>query len=382
MTKDARIKRHLRRQRRRRIVGFTATGFVIAAAACVVAFGSTVLADRAGLSQQFDVAQAVPVSAQYLKSVEGFGVTRTFLGQVEAAASADLSFELGGLITDVVVQEGQLVSQGDVVARLDTGLLAAEHDRLLASRAGIEAQLEFALTRLTRAKSLLGEGFASQEAVDQSISARDELASRIRELDAALASVDINLAKSVLYAPFSGRVGATFMDAGETTGGGNPIVSVIKLVSPEIRVGLPLSVDLSKLTQATIKIGGTEHRADLIQVRPDIDPTTRTRTVLFRLLDDAPVVVGQTATLVFETRIKERGAWVAFDALSANADGAWNVLVIDDEDTVRAAMVEVLHVEAERAFIRGTFPEEIRVVTSGAHRVVPGQTVTVQIAGL
>ena len=382
MTKEAETKRHLRRQRNRKVTSAVATGFVILTAFAAVAAGSSVLTDRAKAKEQFEVAQATPVSAKPIEMSAGFVVARDFLGQVEATRSAEISFELGGLITALAVKEGDLVSKGEVVARLDTALLEAEHNRLAASRQALEAQLEFAESQLARAQILQTEGFASEETVEQTIARRDELDSRIRELDAALAAVDINRTKSTLRAPFSGRVGAQFRDTGETVAAGNPIVSVIETGPPEIRVGLPLSVDLVALTNTHVRIDGLSHRADLIRVRPDIDPVTRTRTALFRLTDEIPVLDGQTVTLSLKTTIAEPGAWVALDALSAGANGAWNVLVVDGEETVRSALVEVLHVDAGRAFIRGTFPANARIVTTGGHRVVPGQRVTVLIARL
>ena len=154
MTKEAETKRHLRRQRNRKVTRAVATGFVILTAFAAVAAGSSVLTDRAKAKEQFEVAQATPVSAKPIEMSAGFVVARDFLGQVEATRSAEISFELGGLITALAVKEGDLVSKGEVVARLDTALLEAEHNRLAASRQALEAQLEFAESQLARAQIL------------------------------------------------------------------------------------------------------------------------------------------------------------------------------------------------------------------------------------
>ena len=44
---------------------------------------------------------------------------------------------------------------------------------------------------------------------------------------------------------------------------------------------------------------------------------------------------------------------------------------------MRNASVELLHAEATRAFVRGTFPPEAQLIDTGAHRVVPGQAVEI-----
>ena len=115
-------------------------------------------------------------------------------------------------------------------------------------------------------------------------------------------------------------------------------------------------------------------------IRPDIDPVTRTRTALFALdTDDAPTF-GQTATLSIDMQIAARGTWVPVDALQEGSGSIWNVLVVED-GTVRTAAAELLHAETDRAFVRGSFAEGATLIRSGAHRVVPGQEVTILTAG-
>ena len=216
----------------------TLTIAVMAAAGSAVMFGSTILADRAEAGAVTDTADRLPVQVTPLTLSEGYSVPRRFVGQVEAAASVALSFELGGRLSELMVAEGARVRAGEVLARLDTSLLLAERTRLEAARAATAAQLALAETRLVRAGTLREEGFASQESVDQALATRDELANRIRETDAAIDSVRINLEKSVLFAPFDGRVGLRNVDGGETLAAGAPVLTLIETAAPQVRVGL------------------------------------------------------------------------------------------------------------------------------------------------
>ncbi|MEL6690605.1 MAG: efflux RND transporter periplasmic adaptor subunit, partial [Pseudomonadota bacterium] len=302
---------------------------------------------------------------------------RQFVGQIEAATQATLAFELGGTLVQLAVTEGEEVQEGQVIARLDTDLLLAEDDRLTASRAALSAQLEFAESRLKRAERLREEGFASDEAVEQAVATRDELQNGIREIDAALRSVTINLKKSVLRAPFDGRVGAQMADQGEIVSAGTPLVGLIAETGPEVRIGLPLSLDIDALGLVEIVVDGTPYAARLVQMRPDIDPVTRTRTAIFALDTDRSLAFGQTATLRVDTTIAAPGAWVPLDALQEGAGGLWTILVAGDDAVVRSAVVEVLHAAETQAFVRGTFPQGTRMIATGAHRVVPGQQVRI-----
>lgn len=362
------------------IVSTTLTLAVVAGAGAAVFLGANTLADRAAATEVPAPAAKSQVSVRPLGIEDGYTLPRRFIGQVEAAASVPLSFELAGRLTRLDVVEGQAVEAGQVIARLDTVLLEAERDRLIASRTATRAQLTFAEGRLARAEQLNDQGFASQEALDQALANRDELSARIAETDAALATVAINLEKSVLKAPFDGRVGRQNVDGMETLLPGQAVVTLIASEKPQVRVGLPLTLAPEVVSHAEIEIDGRRYSALLAQLRPDIDPVTRTRTALFDVVGDAPLLFGQTATLEINSVVKEAGAWVALDALQESAGGFWTILVVSN-GIVRNAAVEVLHAESERAFIRGTFENGADVITTGAHRVVPGQRVDVLQAG-
>lgn len=352
------------------------TALVIAIAIAGVGLGSDVLAQRAEDAPAPDAASLTSVAVSPVQFEDHYVTTRRFLGQVEAKANVVLSFELGGRLAALAFDEGQHVAKGDVIARLDTALLEAERTRLLASRDATTAQFVFAETRLKRAEQLQGDGFSSQETLDQARATRDELAGRIAEIEAGLSTIEINVEKSVLRAPFDGRVGARDIEVSETVNPGQMLLKLIETGAPLVRVGIPLSVTEAALQQVTIEIVGQRYFAELQQLRPDIDPTTRTRTALLALQSDQALTFGQTATLMIETKVPARGAWVSLDALQQGSGSIWTVLVVED-GIVRTAAVEVLFQQSDRAFVQGSFVEGAKLIHTGAHRVVPGQQVQV-----
>lgn len=358
------------------IASTTLTLGVVAGAGAAVFFGSNTLAERAEAVEPPVAADLTKVSVSPIRMETGFSVPRRFVGQVEPGAKVTLSFELGGRLTSLSVEEGDQVTKGQEIARLDTALLEAERTRLEASRSATSSQLEFAETRVVRAEALREEGFASQEALDQVRTTRDELRNRIAEIDAALASVRINIEKSVLYAPFDGQVGAQSVDGSETLAAGQSVVTLLETGTSEVRVGLPLSLLPEMLDDVQVEVGGTVFQATLRQMRPDIDPVTRTRTALFEIDADNTPLFGRTATLVLHTETSAQGAWVPIDALREGSGSMWTVLVVD-EGVVRNAAVEILHAEETRVFVQGTFEEGATLIDTGAHRVVPGQAVQI-----
>ncbi|MEP0046879.1 MAG: HlyD family efflux transporter periplasmic adaptor subunit, partial [Roseobacter sp.] len=220
----------------------------------------------------------------------------------------------------------------------------------------------------------------SQETLDQAIAARDELENRIAETQASLDAVTINLQKSVLRAPFPGQIAAQDADVSETVSAGQNLVTLMKTDQPELRVGIPLSIDVSDLTSVTVEIADQTVPATLKRLRPDLDPITRTRTAIFTFEPVSGLVFGQTAAVVLNKEIRASGTWIELDALQSGKGSIWTVLLVEGE-RLHPAAVEILHVDGARAFVRGSFVEGMHYVTSGAHLVVPGQQVSVIAAG-
>ena len=359
--------------RRSATIGLT-LGVAAAAGAAVVA-GSGFLAGRAASVEAPMAAELTPVSLATVAYLDSYEMTRSFTGQTEAAEEVTLSFELAGRLTELTAAEGEAVEQGQVIARLDTDLLEADARRLSASRAAVSDQLIFAESRVVRAAQLRERGFSSQEALDQAVSTRDELRNRMAEVSAALDTVEINLEKSVVTAPFSGRVGTQHAETSVTLTAGQPVLTLIRTSAPEARVGLPVEVDVPPGTGVSLRVGDRTLRARLMQFRPDLDPVTRTRTALFSVEPDGATIFGQTVVLDLLTTVQQRGTWIPVDALREGSGSQWTVFVLEPDDVVRAASVEIIHAEDTRVFVQGSLAEGARFITSGAHRVVPGQRV-------
>ena len=365
----------------RRVVRFvfvvTSTVAVIASAGFAVQTGASILAARAADTPPPDAAPLTAVSVRTLTQADGYTVPRSFVGQVEPRKTVALSFELAGRLADVLVDEGDTVVAGQLLARQDIDLLQADRDRQQAARKAVEAQLAFALQTLERSEALLDRGFASQERLDQSMATRDELNARISEIDATLATIDIQLQKAELFAPFDGRITRRVLDGGEAVGAGQVLVEVVETGVPQIRVGLPLSIDESALATAQIRVNGGSYAATLASFRPDIDPVTRTRTALFDIETDSAMALGQTARLELTTHVIEDGTWVPLRSLKEGDKGQWTLLVVDADNVVRRASVLVIHATSDEAYVQGSFPTGTRMIEEGPQRVTLGQTVQI-----
>ncbi|MGR3515132.1 MAG: efflux RND transporter periplasmic adaptor subunit [Paracoccaceae bacterium] len=364
----------------RALLRTTVTLGVLAGAVVAVQYGSDELMRRAEAAPSPDPAPAIPVSATVLSRDTGYDVQRAFIGQVEAAKTVTLSFELPGKLETILVDEGDTVTKGQVIATQDTSLLEAEARQLRASRASTEAQLKFAIQTVERNEELQRRGFAPQAGLDEALARRDELVGRIAVIDASLADVDIRRDKTSVRAPFDGRVTVRSVDGGETLGAGQAILGLVELTAPQVRVGVPLDIEEAALQTAQIEVNGEVLEATLATLRPDIDPVTRTRMALFELDTETPLAFGQTARLLLSERVEKDGFWVPTTSLKEGVRGQWTVLTVDPESTVRAAQVELLHVESDRVYARAAFPDGTPLINTGPQRVTVGQRVDLNLS--
>ncbi|WP_208353791.1 efflux RND transporter periplasmic adaptor subunit [Pseudaestuariivita rosea] len=364
----------------RRTLIISTTLATIGGAVLAVTLGADHISARASAVEIVETAELIPVQVISLRIEEGFSIPRQFVGQVEAAQSTDLSFEFAGNVAEILVDEGDHVSKGDLLARLDTAILEAERTRLMASRTALEARLEFAQVSLQRRQELSERGFTSIEAFDQAISNEAELTARIAETTAAIKNIDIQIEKASMTSPFDGSVGARLVDTGGNVSPGAPVITLLEQAEPIVRIGLPVDFSIDQHADFRVKLNDIIYPARVQTIRPDVDPVTRTRTALFRVDLPADAAFGQSATLLVDRQVDVAGAWVPLLALREGAQGLWTVLVLDDENVVRHAAVELLHSDGENAFVRGSFADGANLIQSGPHRVAPGQQVRV-IAG-
>ena len=365
---------------RRAVARLTVAAAVIAG----TGIAAVALHQRAGAEIVAEVATPMPVAALPLQRADGYNETRRYAGRIEPARAATLGFERGGLVTEVLVEEGDTVATGDLLARLDSRSLQNARTRLKATREAECASVE--LARLTDARQAgLTDRAVSAQRRDEARLQLAEAEARLAETNAALRGIGIDLEKSELRAPFTGTVAARMLDEGTVIAAGGPVVELLETSAPRARIGLApeVAAELVIGTDHTVDYLGAARPARLVALRPDIDPANRTVEALFELEGTDGLVFGDLVRFDATIWQAEPGYWVPLTALVEDRGGLWSLYAItgtDGDARVRSRSVEVLSVEAERAFVAGDLPEGTVIVRDGTHRVIPGQAI--RLAGL
>lgn len=173
-------------------------------------------------------------------------------GYITARRIATVSSEIMGLITEVNVEEGMNVEQGQVLARLDDALARVNYDYAVAQIAGLQAQRKSIIANLNEAKSvyqrvLNNDAYSSDAERSRAFATQQSLIANLDSADAdlLLASIEIrrqqeHLDDHTIRAPFSGVVTQKNAQPGE-------IVSPSSAGGGFTRTGICTIVDMSSL---------------------------------------------------------------------------------------------------------------------------------------
>ena len=319
-----------------------------------------------------------------------FSTNRVYAGTSRAARRAELGFKRGGEVATVMVDLGDSVAAGQLLAQLDTRALAsdlrrAQSEEVLAAanRRSASAQTELAANTERRVRALRANGNVSQQAFDEAhlqyrvSRAQLEVAqASLGRAQAAVEAMEVALSEAEIRAPFGGIIQARHVDEGSQIGPGSPALSLVETSKREAHVGIPESA-VTSLTVGdayTINWQNVSASAQLRSLLPEVNPNTRTVTAVFTVADER-IPLGAVVELSLRQRVPGNGFWVPIEALTAMDRGLWGVFIIDAENIVQSRLVEIVHNEGDRAFVRGLLSTNDRVVATGTQRIVPGQRV-------
>lgn len=319
-----------------------------------------------------------------IKPENYYTVTREFAGYITSSQQGDIGFELSGKLSAIIVDVGDRVRAGDLLATLDTELLAIERRQLNAQREEFEARLQLNQSSLKRQESLEKDGYASQQRLDELLAEQDSINAGLTRLAAALESIETRIKKSTLRAPYSGVVSTRHVDIGMVLNAGTPVIKLINDTKMEARIGVPghLLPKLPPGSQQRLMIGDKLENSQVIAIGADTSRITRTVPIRLSVPTATVSVQGALVRLQIRERIHTPGYWVPLSALTDGTRGLWTIYAAipeqqksDGEQLFRteARAVQIEHTAEERAYITADLHDIEWYIEDGLHRLVPGQ---------
>lgn len=334
---------------------------------------------------ELNIPQTLSVNTITLTPSDHYMVEREYVGTVQAGQQANLGFELGGKISQILVDEGDTVNAGDPLVVLDIQLLQTQADQLIAQQAQVTAQLELVEANLKRQKALRAKGFSAEAEIDSLNSQRNALRANYRQLAASYAANQLQQHQSTIFAPYSGIISSRYISKGDVVNIGSPTLTLLASTNKEAHIGIPAK-HLARFSQQSLinkqstwslRISTNEYLATLLNPGAKVDLNSRTVKLRFALPEAINVIDGELAYLQFEDRHDYSGYWVPLSAMTDGLRGVWNVYALNkngNELRVERRSVQVLYANNEQVYITGAISPGEKLVADGLHRLVPGQT--------
>lgn len=267
-----------------------------------------------------------------------------FSGSVKSRTEMNLGFRVAGKITERLVDIGDRVKPGEVLARVDPTDYRLAVESAKASLAAAEKAVETADLANKRAQSLFAANAVPKAQVEQAQLSYDQaVANRI----AASSSLDqaVNqLSYADLKSDRDGIVSTIGADTGQVVAAGTPVLTVVADDEKEVLIAVPENDIAEFKVGKAVKVRFWADQKLVLdgrirEVSGSADPQSRTFSVRISLPDDRRVLIGMTATAEADVTNVRDDITIPLSAL-AERDGKKIVWTVDRKDeTVHARSV-------------------------------------------
>ncbi len=325
-------------------------------------------------------------------------LTQTFpvIGRVVSRQRGVVAARVAGPLVEMLVEVGDRVAAGDVIARLDRRRLSLAVDlretelrEAEANRRTLEASLALAAQTLARLRGLRGSASFSKarfdDAEQEMARARAILTEAGARLDRAQVQLDLaryDLEQATVVAPYAGVVNRRHTEAGAYLSVGAPVVDLVDDRALELEADVPTDRLIGLVPGRAVEAeldDGTRHRAVVRAQLPEENPMTRTRALRFSATwgeTRKPLAANQSATLMIPLGALREVTTVHKDAVINSPRGSIVYLVEDGAAALRPVRLgEAVGGRFEVA--DGLAPGDLTVIR-GNERLRPGQPVRPQ----
>lgn len=319
-----------------------------------------------------------PVEVEHV-TFENDRTTREFVGVVRARYETDLGFRVAGKIVDRIVNVGDSVAAGDVVARLDPEDLKLQVQSAEAEFAAATSSLDQAASDFERFTTLKSQGWVSTADFDRKKAAKDEADGRLERARRSLDLARNQLVYSDLKADADGVITATLAEPGQVVAVGQPVVRLAHRGETEAVIALPETwLGEARRSEATVALWSDPERrfkAKLRELAPQADAATRTYAGRFTIENpDDSVALGMTATVTLSHAGEAPVAKLPLASILNRGTGP-SVYVLDADGVLALRPVTVSSFTRDAAFVTAGIRNGDRIVKLGVQKLDAGQKV-------
>lgn len=307
--------------------------------------------------------------------------TRSYPGVIRPRHEAAIGFRASGRIAERLVDVGDRVREGQVLARLDPADLALALRSTAADLASAEAQETQATAEAARSATLVKLGHVSLSDDDQKQSAARVAKQRTQSALSALQLAQNRIHYAELRAPSAGAVTAIVADQGTVVAEGAPVLRLAEAGVPEAEIAVPeTAVADLRAAKASVSLWakpGVTLPATLREIAPQADAGLRTYAARFALPNPPDwITLGMTATVRLSVSGGPPVAEIPASALIDRGDGPGVWLAGQADGVPHFQRVTVSGFRQDRVLVAG-LPDGAMIVTVGVQKLDPGAKIRI-----
>ena len=286
---------------------------------------------------------------------------QTFVGIVEESEGTSVSFTGMGVVKRMLVNEGQAVAKGQLIAEMDD----TQARNLLN---GAEAQMNQANDALERYKMLHDNGSLPEV---QWV----EIQSKVAHAKSQYEVAKKNLADCRLTAPVSGIIGKKLVGAGETAMPSQAVVTILDINNVKVKVAIPEAEvsGITASTPSTISVEAAMAKVSGGRIEKGVQADALTHTYEVRINApnaDRKLLPGMVASVRFNGQL-----FLPVTSVQRRADGSMFVWTVAKDSTAHRTTVTTGNTQGNRIAIDSGIEIGQHVVTEGYQKLSEGTKV-------
>ena len=341
-----------------------------------------------GAQQQQSGSTAVPVNAYQVTEKEVIGID-TYPGTLVPLNEVELRPQVAGYITDIYVEDGQKVTQGQQLYQIDRTKYQAAYQQAKANLQSAQANLARVSKDLDRYERLNEQEAIATQRVDYARTDVETAQSQVAAAEAQLSVAATDLKYSVITAPFSGTIGISQVRIGAQVSPGQPLLNTISSDDP-ITVDFVINEKeiprFTRLRQGdqpdslfTIRLGdGSIYPSPgkLVTIDRAVDRQTGTITVRLSLPNpDRQLIAGMTVNVLVMNQDIGKQVVIPYKAVTEQM-GEYYVYIIQGDSVLQRPLDLGTKIE-NLVVVRKGLEEGESIVLEGIQRLRQGAKVQV-----
>lgn len=315
----------------------------------------------------------VPLVTTFTAKSEKFDHFLELQGSVETKQNVVINAEMGGILQHIYVKEGQKVTKGQLLARIDDGGMSQQLTQL-------QIQATLAKTTFERQQRLWEQKIGSEIQYLQAKSNYEGQQSAVNQMKS-------QLSKSTVTAPFSGTIDDIITEQGNVVSPGQtPILRIVNLSDMYIKTDVPESyiadVVEGKSVTATFPVLGKTVETKIRQTGSFINPDNRTFNAEVEVPNkEKAIKPNLTARLKINDYTNEKALMIPQSIISENAEGDQYIYILDSIDGQKAiakqTIIKTGKTQGDVIEVLEGLKDGDAIIEEGARSVKDGQTVKI-----